>query len=402
MTAVRGEQVRERTDWPRMGTLVSGQAVSLIGDSMLSIALSWSAVRLGGAGAVTLLMLCSTLPKAVMLLVGGAVADALGPRFTLLRTTSGRVVLLALGAVGVLVAESLPVLAVIAVVEGVLLGLGGPSFGTILPRLASGDDLLRANSGYSTVTRLAPILGAPLGAALIAVGHLWMAMAVVSLTCAVALACLAHVTRGMRARPDPARTPLLRRSLDGFRVLGRSTRLRRLFVSSFLIDFCFGWPLLAAVPLLAVERGWGVGAVGSVIAAFSGGALASTALGAAVAHRLPLFARLVVSGFVLAAALLAMAFAPDPVVLSAIAFGAGAASGFNGPATVTLFQAAAPPGQMGSAMAALALAGIGTAPFSAAVFGGLALLVGVQATWVTCGVIAFAGPVVGILALRTR
>lgn len=384
-----------------MGSLIAGQGISLVGDNMLTIALTWSAVRLGGPGAVTLLMLCSTIPKALMLIFGGAVADLVGPRFMLLRTTSGRVALLAAGAVAIGLAESVPVLAVIAVVEGTLVGLGGPSFGTILPRLAPGDDLVRANSLYSMVTRLAPIAGAPLGAWLIATGQLWMAMAVVAVTCSASFGCLFHVTRGMARPAAPARAGLLRRSLDGVRVLAVSRRLRWLFVAAFALDFCFGWPMLAALPLLADSRGWGVGAVGAVIAAFSAGALTSTGLGALFAHRLPLVVRLVLSGVVLAGGVLVMALTPTVFALAVTAYATGVASGFNGPAIVSLYQAAAPPERMGAAMATLALAGIGTTPFSVALFGSLALAVGVQTTWLVCGVLAFAGPVAAVLALRS-
>lgn len=383
-----------------LAALVAGQSVSLVGDSALIIAVGWTAVQLGGAGMVTALLLCVSVPRVLTLIFGGAVADTFGPRFVLMRTTSARVVLLAIGAVAVSLAESPATILVIAAVESALLGLGSPSFGSILPRIVAGPQLVRANSLYAMVTRLAPVAGAPIGAALIATGELWTAMAAVSLTCSVSFLCLTYVTRGLRPADAPGRPSLLRRSADGLLLLRDNLSVRYLFLCAFVIDFTFGWPLSAALPLLSDERGWGVRAVGTVIAAFSAGALVTTALGSLIAHRLPLRFRFGATSCVIAAGLLVMAMMPSVVALAAVAAVVGMASGLNGPSIVTLYQALVPKDRMGAAMATLALAGIGTAPFSMAAFGGLAMLIGIQATWVVCGVLAAAGPLMAFGVLR--
>lgn len=51
-------------------------------------------------------------------------------------------------------------------------------------------------------------------------------------------------------------------------------------------------------------------------------------------------------------------------------------------------------------MSMLSLAGVGTGPVSVALFGALALLSGLQVTWLLCGLVALVGPVAAILALR--
>ncbi|MFC7615752.1 MFS transporter [Actinokineospora soli] len=250
--------------------------------------------------------------------------------------------------------------------------------------------------------------GAPLGAWLIASGALWPALAVVAATCAISLTALVFVTRDL---PRPATPPslrqvtiskaLLNRSADGLRLLRANPRLRWLFVSSFTIDLAFNWPIAAALPLLADERSWGVQAVATVIAAFSAGALTATAIGAAVAHRIPLVLRLVASAALIAVGILLMAVMPSVLSLAAVGYVVGLASGLNGPAIVTLYQDAAPADRMGAAMATLAIAGIGTAPFSIALFGALAALLGIQATWIVCGLVAMVAPVAAVAALRT-
>ena len=175
---------------------------------MLLIALSWTAVQLGGEREVTTLMLASSIPRAVMLIFGGAIADMLGPRFVLLRTTSARVLLQGGGALLVLSLHRFWPLFLVAFAEGVLLGLASPSTGSIMPQLAEGDQLDRANSLYATILRVAPIVGSPAGAALIAVGQIWQAMLVVTATGAVAFFGLLYVTRGV-PRPAQAGTATL-------------------------------------------------------------------------------------------------------------------------------------------------------------------------------------------------
>ncbi|HEX5401646.1 MAG TPA: MFS transporter [Pseudonocardiaceae bacterium] len=392
---------RPGTRKAQLGTLMAGQSVSLVADSMLNIAVAWTAVQLGGAAGVTALLLCATIPKGLMLIFGGAVADLFGPRFMLLKTTAGRVVLLAAGAVVMYFAQSMVAVLVVAGIEGTLLGLGAPSFGSILPRIVPGPNLMRANSLYSMVTRLAPIAGAPLGAWMIATNPLWVAMSIVVVTCSGALACLTYVTKGMgRPAAAPGKVSLLKRSWSGLHLLRDNNALLWLFVCAFVIDFTFGWPMSTALPLMAQQHGWGVDAVGVAVSAFSAGALVTTAVGSLIAHRLSLSIRLVATAGVIAVGLFAMALMPTAWWLAAVAFVVGMASGLNGPSIVTLYQALVPKDQMGAAMATLGLAGIGTTPFSVATFGAIAVVVGVQSTWLICAVLAIAGPITAVVVVR--
>ncbi|MFE3068783.1 MFS transporter [Streptomyces sp. NPDC059247] len=386
--------------WGKVGALVGGQAAVQGGSFALLIAMNWTAVQLGGTRAVTLLMLAATVPRALMLIFGGAVSDILGPRIVLLRATSARVVVLAAGALVVAGTDRLWPLALVAVVEGSLLGLTGPASGVLLPRFAAREHLARANSLYAMVLRVAPIAGAPAGAWLITVGHLWVALAVAAGSCAVWLVCAAYVTRGFaRPRREPG-VSLVKRSGDGIRLLRARPRLRWMFLAAFTMDLAFSWPAEVALPLLVTERGWGVGAVGLILACFGAGALGSSALGAAFAHRVPLFVRLVLGGAGLAAGIVAMALMPSVTTLAAVAAGVGVLSGINGPAIVTFYQQAAPEGQMGAAMSTLALAGIGTAPVSIALFSTVSLGLGVERTWLLCGAVAVLSPVFALCALR--
>ncbi|MCP3768070.1 MULTISPECIES: MFS transporter [unclassified Streptomyces] len=387
--------------WGKVIALVGGQGMSLSGSYILLIAMNWTAIGLGGSSAVTTLMLAATVPRALMLVFGGAVSDLFGPRFVLLRTTSARAVVLVAGAAVVATAESLWPLVVIAVLDGVLFGLASPAVGSLVPRLAQRAHLARANSLYAMVLRVAPIVGSPVGAWLIATGELWQALLVTALTTVVWLGCLLYVTRDM-ARPKNAAAGrgLLKTSGGGLRLLATHGRLRWMFVASLCLEMAFGWPIDVALPLLVDDRGWSVAAVGVIIASFSGGALCASAVGAVLAHRIPVLIRLVVSGAGIAAGIALMALMPSVGSLAVVAAGVGVMSGFNGPAIVTVYQQAAPASHMGAAMSTLSLASIGTAPVSIALFSSLAAGLGLRTTWLLCAVLALAAPAAVLLALR--
>ncbi|WP_405900707.1 MFS transporter [Streptomyces sp. NBC_00727] len=390
-------------DWRRIGSFVTGQAAVQCGSFALIIAMNWTAVQLGGRGAVTLVILASTLPRALMLLFGGALADSLGPRAVLLRATATRLAVLAIGALVTAGADSIWPLVAVAVVEGSLLGLTGPASGVLLTRLAPTEHLGRANSLFSMVMRLAPIAGSPLGAWLVVAGSLSGVMLVAAAGCAVWLVCAFHVTRGM-ARPERGAgaggTSLFRRSGDGLALLGGHPRLRWMFIACFCMDFAFLWPAEVALPLRASGEGWGIGSVAAALTAFSAGALASAAAGAALAHRIPVPVKLIVTGTGLAVGMGSMALVPSPSVLAIVACTVGLFSGLNGPALVTAYQQAVPEGKLGAAMSTFSLSSIGAAPLSLAVFSSLSAPLGVTGTWLLCACVALFSPVAATLALR--
>ncbi|NUR65474.1 MAG: MFS transporter, partial [Streptomyces sp.] len=53
---------------------------SMVGDSVYYIALSWAAVQAGSPSQAGIVMSVSALPRAILMLGGGVVADRLGPR----------------------------------------------------------------------------------------------------------------------------------------------------------------------------------------------------------------------------------------------------------------------------------------------------------------------------------
>ncbi|HEX9493731.1 MAG TPA: MFS transporter, partial [Thermoanaerobaculia bacterium] len=87
---------------PHFRNLWLGGAVSALGDQFYLVALPWLVLQLTGSNlAVGTVLMCAAVPRAVLMLGGGAVSDRIAPRRIMLTTASTRT--LFVGAVGVLV-----------------------------------------------------------------------------------------------------------------------------------------------------------------------------------------------------------------------------------------------------------------------------------------------------------
>src|SRR5262244_4450428 len=86
---------------PAFVRLWAGSAVSLLGDQFYLVALPWVVLQItGSAVAMGTILMAASIPRAVLMLMGGVVADRLSPRRILLGTAFGRTVVV--GGVGAL------------------------------------------------------------------------------------------------------------------------------------------------------------------------------------------------------------------------------------------------------------------------------------------------------------
>ena len=145
--------------------LFSGQLISVIGDQVYGLALPWTVLAVtGDPRQMAYVLTAATIPRVLLLLVGGALADRLNPRVVMLTADAGRA--LVVGALGFTLFAGLPplwVVASLAAMEGAGTGLFGPGVQALLPRILP-DEELQAGNGlmmvvqYATMT-IGPVLG---------------------------------------------------------------------------------------------------------------------------------------------------------------------------------------------------------------------------------------------------
>jgi MFS family permease len=268
-----------RQDYRVHGWIFSA-AVSQVGDMAWYIGLAWSAAQVTTPAGAGLVMGVGALPRALILLYGGALADRMDGRRTMILANLGRIAVLAAGAVVVSVAGvSLPLLLTVAVLFGVVDAIYTPAAGTLPRRMVRSDDQVKLAAGNQLAVRLAVFVGAPLGGLLVAHGGLAQVMIVDAVSFAVIALALAFLVKPRLPQPASTGTTIRADLRDGFGYLRRDRRARTLVIAFSGLNLCVGPVLAVGLVQRTHAAGWGAGALGlfeacSGIAAAGGAILA--------------------------------------------------------------------------------------------------------------------------------
>ncbi|MEU9599446.1 MFS transporter [Streptomyces sp. NPDC048109] len=347
---------------------VGAYTVSMVGDMVFFLALSWAAVQNGTPAQAGLVTAVSAVPRALLMLGGGVVADRLGPRRVVIGSDTVRcVTVLAVAAVLFAADPGLWLLALLAVVFGTVDAVFMPAVGALPARITHKDQLARVQGMRGLAIRFAAVVGAPLGGLGVAVGGAAAAFAFAGLLIAVSVPLLISV----RMRDLPAddasaarETTAWRDLVGGLRYVRRHRVLGPLMVAIALGDLGFVGPLNVGLTLLADERGWGASGMGWVLAGFGTGA-GVAALLLTVRGRLPR-AGCVAAGSIIpgAAAIAALAHAPGLPVAVGTAVLVGLLTGLSGAMCGALLQTQSDPAYLGRVTAVGGIVSLGIAPLS--------------------------------------
>ncbi|WP_405531303.1 MFS transporter [Streptomyces canus] len=173
----------------------------MIGDSVYYIALSWAAVQTGTPSQAGVVMAVSAVPRAVLMLGGGVIADRFGPhRVVILSDTVRCAAVLAVAGLLFLTGPGLWPLAVLALVFGTVDAVFLPAVGALPARVTSRGQLARVQGMRGLGIRFASVVGGPLGGLAVAVGGAAAAFTFAGLLIAVSVPLLISV----RLRELPA------------------------------------------------------------------------------------------------------------------------------------------------------------------------------------------------------
>ncbi|MBO1333613.1 MFS transporter [Streptomyces sp. VRA16 Mangrove soil] len=347
---------RERLPGPYLWWLAA-ILVSLAGNAVFSFALGWSASAYGG-GVAGLVLSAVTLPRVLLLLVGGAVSDRAGARRVLI---TGDAAMLAFSLVLAAVAHRLGTPPWLLIATGVAVGVVDafylPASGTMPRRLVDARQLPRALSLRQAGGQLTGMGAGPLGGVLAGLAGLVGAALANAGTFAVTLIVLALVRprEGSGPPPPPRRARLFRDAADGVRVAFSHPVLRpALCLTGCAAGFLLPVPALL-IPLSARAHGWDAGTAGLVIGAQGAGMVAVTLL---VVRRGPLGRPGLLSAAALVLAgtgVLALALAPGAPVAVAAGLLIGVGNGTFSSHIAPLILAAAPESHLSRVQAVLVL-----------------------------------------------
>ncbi|MFB7090193.1 MFS transporter [Streptomyces sp. NPDC056296] len=394
---------------PNVLRWVAAYTASMVGDMVFYLALSWAAVQNGTPAQAGLVAAVSAVPRALLMLGGGVVADRFGPRKVVIGSDAVRcATVLAVAALLFVTDPGLWLLALLAVVFGTVDALFLPAVGALPARITGKDQLARVQGMRGLAVRFAAVVGAPLGGLGVAVGGAAAAFALAGLLIAVSVPLLISV-RMRELPPDDATgapaaedTTAWRDLVAGLRYIRRHRVLGPLMVAIALGDLGFVGPLNVGLTLLADERGWGASGMGWVLAGFGTGA-GVAALLLTVRGRLPR-AGCVAAGAIIpgAAAIGALAQAPGLPVAVGTAVVVGLLTGLSGAMCGALLQTQAEPAYLGRVTAVGGIVSLGIAPLSMPLSAAAIGVWGTGPVFAVSGAVCALGGVVALCAPGVR
>ncbi|WP_101846021.1 MFS transporter [Zhihengliuella sp. ISTPL4] len=306
---------------------IAVKALSDAGDAVWTIALAWTAVQIASPALAGLIVAAGTVPRAVVLLFGGVLADRADARRVMIVCNAARIgVLVAAALCALWQPPTVPMLLAAAVAFGVCDAFYEPSAGTIARQLVRTADLPAYAAVSQTASRLGTMGGAALGGLLVAHAGLTGSASANAVTFALVVAFLAIVLRPRFRLARSARTSSVRAIGAAFSHLAANPTTRTLVIALSGLNLAVGPAVGIGLALRAHAEGWGAPTLGLFEALLGLGA----ALGAAaVARWRPRrearsgFGALVVQG----AGIVALGFGPVWTVAVAAAV-VGATAGF--------------------------------------------------------------------------
>ncbi len=357
--------------------LFAAATLSLFGDFFSYIAMAWLVLQLTGSSvALGSVLVVQALPRAVLMAVGGALADRLSPRLTMLGSMGLRALFVAPLAVLVLTGHvQMWQVYGIAIVFGVVDAFFMPARSSILPKVVADHELEPGNAVLNVTGQVSLIVGPVLGGLIVAVFGLGWAFAADAACFALGFLFLLGLPAATPEQKIDARADggLGGQIAAGLRYAWSDIGLRVTLIAIAVIDFAANGAIGVGLPTLAHGRfEAGAAGLGILFAAWGVGATAG-ALGAGVVPAPKGFGWLIVFLCLwLGAGMAAVGVVPS-LVPAAIAMGlSGIGTGVVNTYGVSWLQRRTVPTMQGRVMSLVMLASMGLTPIAYAASGAIA------------------------------
>ncbi|MRW88056.1 MFS transporter [Pseudoduganella sp. FT26W] len=396
--------------------MMRGSVISLLGDQMTMIALPWLVLRLTGSTlALGLVIALMSIPRAVFILLGGALVDRYSPKRVLMLSKYANAVLLALLALLVMNADAAPtvplgeslsltialtpqltlrLIYVLAFGIGLAQAFGIPSGTSMMPLALPREHLQAANGVMMGLRQVSMLAGPLLAAGLLAVAGgdargLALAFGFDCLSFLVSAWTLSRVRPLATAAPQSAPQSVLRSVGAGLRMVWDDVPLRQCFIYWSIVSLFIGGTMQVAIPVLASDL-HGASTLGFLMAAHGLGTLMGMGVAAKFGARLR-FASFGVM-ILLMDAVAGLLVAPLGLVhaawqAAALMLSLGLLTGYMQINVFTWIQRRVAPQMMGRAMSIFMFIFMGLAPLSAASAGWLLTLIPLSQLFIGGGMI---------------
>lgn len=370
-----------------------GEAISLLGDQFHMIALPWLVLQLtGDAFIMGTVLALAAVPRAIFMLIGGAITDRYSSRNVMLISNIARMVLVLILSVTILTGTiEMGIIYLISLLFGLADAFYFPASQSIVPSLVPKALLQSANAIVQGTVQISVFLGPVIAGVLISLlstpasavdgvpdmSGIGIAFGFDALTFVVSALTLwmmsnAHATD--KTDEDGTEQSIIASIRNGFRYIRQDSLMSKVFFTSIGVNFLVNGPLTVGIPVLAdTQYPEGAAAFGIIISGFGGGAL----LGIIMAGALPRpKSEYMGTLIMLAVSMLGLAevvlVATHSTALATLAVAiAGAGNGYINVMIFTWIQSVTPSNMLGRMTSVFMFAGAGTAPLGHAMTGAL-------------------------------
>jgi MFS family permease len=358
--------------------LFAATILSLFGDFFSYVAMAWLVLQLTGSSlALGTVLVVQALPRAVLMVVGGAVSDRLSARLTMLGSMGLRAIFVAPLAVLVLTGRvQMWEVYSIAAVFGIVDAFFYPARSSILPRVVADSELEAGNAVLNVTSQASVIIGPVLGGVIVAALGIGWAFAgdaacfVIGFLFVLWMPAARAATAMGKARPDGG---LGGQIAAGLRYAWSEIGIRITLIVVAVIDFAANGAIGVGLPTLVHGRfAGGAEGFGIILGAWGVGATAG-AMGAGIIPPPKRFGLLIVAlclwlGAGLAIVGLLPSLAPAAAVMALSGIGTGVVNTYG----ISWLQRRTDPSMQGRVMSLVMLASMGLTPVAYAISGALA------------------------------
>ena len=258
---------------PNYRLWLTGGTISLLGDQFYFVALPWLVLQqTGSAVAMGAIMMAGAIPRALLMLMGGAVSDRMSARKIMMVTATARTVCVTV--IGVLVWLGVLQtweLYALAAAFGVADAFAVPAQSAYMPSLVKREQLVAASSVSQSTAQMTTIVGpVPAGFVIKTLGVAWAFF--------VDAISFVFIIGALWKLPDPpksqkARKAMLQAIAEGIVCVGKDVPLRSLMLLVTIMNFCVAGPVSIGLAYLTKTRFGSPAVYGMVISAVAAGSL---------------------------------------------------------------------------------------------------------------------------------
>lgn len=369
-----------------------GEGISLLGDQFYLIAMPWLVLSLtGDALAVGTVLATAGIPRALFMLVGGALTDRFTPRRLMINSNLARMALT--GLLAALVAANLIqlwMLYAFALFFGLADAFFFPAQISIVPQLVDRDHLQAGNALIQGTAHLSLFVGPILAGAAISwldssanhsISGMALAFTLDSLSFVVSVTMLSLMRiENANTRAEKAKDGVFASIRAGLLYVWNDATLKIVFPITMGLNVLINGPFAVGVPVMARTRfPEGAAAFGLIMSVFGGGAL----LGTVLAGILPKPSKKLLGTVSLSIlsmmgiGLVMIGFAPTMYIAATAALVMGTANGYANVMLITWLQQKVAAEMTGRVMSLVMFAAVGLNPISNALAG---VLIGLNVT----------------------